>query len=61
MLLDFYFLFLCNLFCLIIIINFVFFLLKVDVMVEKIGYVFFIFNNIVLDKIYDVVCCEIKI
>lgn len=60
MLLDF-FLFLCNLFCLIIIINFVFFLLKVDVMVEKIGYVFFIFNNIVLDKIYDVVCCEIKI
>lgn len=61
MLLDFFFLFLCNLFCLIIIINFVFFLLKVDVMVEKIGYVFFIFNNIVLDKIYDVVCCEIKI
>lgn len=56
-----FFLFLRNLFCSIITINFVFSLSKADAMAEKIGYAPFILNNTALDKTYDAVCCETKI
>lgn len=61
MLPDFFFIFLRNLFCLIITINFIFSLSKADAMAEKIGYAPFILNNTALDKTYDAVCCETKI